>query len=396
MEFPIPEDLFTDQSAISKENMTEKMKYMRYPVLLVVTSLVLMISCQNKQAPPAPGPLALPVVEVPLKTITSYTSYPASIEGVVNSAVRAKVSGYVTGVAVDEGEKVRKGQTLFTLETQALSQDAGAAKANVNAAQVEVNKLKPLVDKGIISPVQLETAEARLAQAKANFNSVTASIGYATIKSPIDGYVGAINFRQGALVSPGDPTPLTTVSDIDEVYAFFALNERDYLDFIQSTPGKTLNEKIKNFPPVELELVNGELYQEKGKIKTVTGQVNSGTGTVSFRATFANPGRLLTNGNSGKIRIPRKFENVPVVPEAATYEQQGRVYVYRVQGDTLALSTPITIVERVDNLVIVRSGLDAGDRIVAQGVGKVRNNTPIQPQVVAFDSIANTLKVVFK
>jgi membrane fusion protein (multidrug efflux system) len=377
--------------------MTEKMKYMRYPALLVVTSLVLMTSCENKnQAPSTPRPVALPVVEVPLKTVTSYTAYPASIEGTVNSAVRAKVSGYVTSVAVDEGEKVRKGQTLFKLETQALSQDAGAAKANVNAAQVEVNKLKPLVDKGIISPVQLETAEARLAQAKANYNSVTASIGYATIKSPIDGYVGAINFRQGALVSPGDPTPLTTVSDIDDVYAFFAMNERDYLDFIQSTPGKTLNEKIGNFPPVGLELVNGEVYEEKGRIETVTGQVNTTTGTVSFRATFANPGRLLTNGNSGKIRIPRKFENVPVVPEAATYEQQGRVYVYRVQGDTLAVSSPITIAERVDNLVIVKSGLNAGDKIVAQGVGKVRDNTPIQPQLVAFDSVANTLKVVFK
>lgn len=377
--------------------MIEKVKYMRYPVLLAMSSVMFITSCQNKkQSPQTPQAMALPVVEVPLKTVTSYTAYPASLEGIVNSAVRAKVSGYVTAVAVDEGEKVRKGQTLFKLETQALSQDAGAAKANVNAAEVEVNKLRPLVDKGIISPVQLETAEARLAQAKANYNSVTASIGYATIKSPIDGYIGAINFRQGALVSPADPTPLTTVSDIDQVYAFFAMNERDYLDFIQSTPGRTLSEKIMNFPPVELELVNGERYEHQGKIETVTGQVNTATGTVSFRATFPNPGRLLTNGNSGKIRIPREFKNVPVVPEAATYEQQGRVYVYRVQGDTLAVSSPITIAERVNNLVIVKSGLNSGDRIVAQGVGKVRNNTLIQPQLVAFDSIANSLEVVFK
>lgn len=371
------------------------MKRFSYP--FVVLSLILLASCQDEKKPQqGPPPVALPVVEVPLKTITSYTAYPVSIEGTVNSDVRAKVPGYITAVLVDEGQKVRKGQTLFKLETQALTQEAGAAKANVNAAQVEVNKLKPLVEKGIISQVQLETAEARLAQARANYNSITASIGYATIKSPIDGHVGAINFRQGALVSPADPTPLTTVSDIDEVYVFFAMNETAYLDFLQNAKGGDRSEKISNFPPVELQLVNGELYEQKGKIETVTGQVNRSTGSVSFRAVFPNPNRLLANGNSGNIRIPKKYENVPVVPEAATYEQQGRVYVYRVQGDTLAVSVPIEITDRVDNLVIVESGIEPGDKIVAQGTGKLRNNTPIQPQPIAFDSVANSLDTVFK
>ena len=371
------------------------MKNIVYPALFA--TLLLLASCSdNKQAPQARGPMALPVVEVPQRTVTGYSSYPVSIEGTVNSAVRAKVPGYITAVLVDEGQKVRKGQTLFKLETQALTQEAGAAQANVNAAEVEVNKLKPLVEKGIISAVQLQTAEARLAQAKANYNSVTASIGYATIKSPIDGYVAGINFRQGALVSPGDPTPLSTVSDIDDVYAYFSMNERDYLDFLQTTPGKTLTEKINNFPAVELQLVNGQLYEHKGKIETVTGQVNKSTGTVSFRATFPNPGRLLTNGNSGNIRIPKTYKDVLVVPEASTFEQQGIVYVYRLQGDTVAVTTPIEVADRVDNLIVVRSGISAGDKIIAQGTGKVRDNTPVTPQPIAFDSIANSLKVVFK
>ncbi len=371
------------------------MKNFSFNLLIVIA--LFMMSCQDKQqGPPGPQRLALPVVEIPLKTVTGYSSYPVSIEGTVNSAVRAKVPGYITSVLVDEGQRVQKGQTLFRLETQALTQDAGAAQANVNAAEVEVNKLRPLVDKGIISPVQLETAKARLAQAKANYKSVTASIGYATIKSPINGYVGAINFRQGALVSPGDPRPMTTVSDIEDVYAYFSMNERDYLDFLQTTSGKTLSEKIKNFPAVELELVNGQIYEEKGRIETVTGQVNRSTGTVSFRATFPNPTRILTNGNSGNIRIPKTYKDVPVVPEAATFEQQGIVYVYRVQGDTLASATPIEVTDRVSNVVVVKSGVEEGDVIVAQGVGKLRDNTPLQPQPVPFDSIANSLKVVFK
>ena len=372
------------------------MKKLSYCSLLI--ALLFMVSCgENQQAgQQARGPVPIPVLEVPLKTVTGYTSYPVSIEGTVNSAVRPKVSGYITAVLVDEGEEVRKGQTLFKLETETLSQDAGAARANVKAAQVEVDKLKPLVEKGIISEVQLQTAEARLAQAKAGLNSIAASIDYATIKSPVDGYVGAINYRTGALVSPGDPTPLTTVSDIDEVYAFFSMNERDYLNFLQTTEGENLSEKIKNFPPVALELVNGQVYEQKGEIETVNAQVNQSTGTVSFRATFPNPNRLLTNGNSGSILIPKTYENVPVVPESATYEQQGRVYVYQIQGDSVAVSAPIEVTARVENIIVVAAGLEAGDKIVAQGVGKIRNNTPVQPQIVPFDSVANTLNVVFK
>lgn len=365
--------------------------------LFIVFLLLLTAACnEKKQGPTNEQPPVLPVVEIPLKTVTGYSVYPVGIEGTINSAVRAKVSGYITAVLVDEGQKVTKRQTLFKLETQALSQDAGAARANVQAARVEVNKLKPLVEKGIISAVQLETAEARLAQAEANYKSVTASIDYATIKSPIDGYIGAINFRQGALVSPADPTPLTTISDIDEVYAFFSMNERDYLDFIQTTKGENLSEKINNFPSVELELVNGQLYEHEGKIETVTGQINTSTGTVSFRATFPNPNRILTNGNSGNIRIPKTYENVPVVPEASTFEQQGIVYVYQVRGDSLAVATPIEITDRVNNLIVVRAGVKQNDVIVAQGIGKLRDNTLIKPQSVPFDSIANSLKVVFK
>ena len=244
--------------------------------------------------------------------------------------------------------------------------------------------------------MQLETAKARLEQAKANYSSIAASIGYANIKSPVDGYVGAINFREGALVSPGDPTPLTTVSDIDEVYAFFSMNERNYLNFIQNAEGENLSEKIDNFPPVQLQLVNDQIYSETGEIQTVTGQVDPTTGTVGFRAMFPNPNNILASGNSGRIRIPRTYENVPVVPESASFEQQGRVYVYGVQGDTLAVSIPIEVTDRVQNLIVVESGINPGDRIVAQGVGKLRNNTPIIPQPIPFDSIATSVKPIFK
>ncbi|CAM1339277.1 efflux RND transporter periplasmic adaptor subunit [Tenacibaculum aestuarii] len=351
---------------------------------------------EQQQVPNQQRALPLAVIAVPQKNVTAYTSYPTTIEGTVNSEVRAKVSGYIQKVLVDEGQKVRKGQALFKLETQSLSQDAGAAKANVNAAQVEVEKLKPLVEKNIISPVQLETAKAKLAQAKSAYNSVVANIGYATVRSSVDGYVGAIPYREGSLVSATSAKPLTTVASIKKVFAYFSMNETEYLNFLQQTEGKTLQEKIKNFPKVELVLANGQAYEEKGTIETVTGQIDAKTGTVSFRAVFDNPNRLLTNGNSGTIKIPKLYEEALVVPQSATYEQQGQTYVYSVGENNTANSTLITVKDKNDMLYVVGSGIKKDDLIVVKGIGKLRNGMPVEPQKVAFDSIVKPIKPLFQ
>ena len=368
---------------------------------IIIPSLLLFLlaSCGNKegsqqvaQTQAAP----FPVSQLESKTVTGSQEYPTNIEGVINSDVRAKATGYIQKVYVDEGQKVQKGQILFKLETQSLSQDAGAAKARINVAQVEVDKLIPLVEKNIISPVQLETAKANLAQAKANYSSISANIDYATVKSPVNGYVGAINFREGSLVSPNDATPLTTVSDIQKVYAFFNLNESDYLNFLQNTKGKNLDEKINNFPEVSLILANGNTYPEKGKIETSSGQINTNTGTVSFRAVFDNPNQLLTNGNSGKIQIPVVYENAIVIPQAATLDQQGHIVLFKVGENNIITSTLVDIKGRVDNLYVVESGVKAGDKIVVNGIGKLRNDMPITPQNVPFDSIIKPISPLFK
>ncbi len=359
-----------------------------------------LVSCGNEQgsapaaqqAPPAP----FPVVQLQPKTVTGFKEYPTNLEGIVNSEVRAKVSGYIQKVYVDEGQKVRKGQVLFKLETQSLSQDAGAAKASVNVAQVEVDKLKPLVAKNIISPVQLETAKANLAQAQANYSSVSANIGYATIKSPVDGYVGAIKFREGSLISPADPSPLTTVSDISKVYAFFSLNESQYLDFLQNAEGKNLQEKLANYSEINLVLANGSIYSEKGKIQTSTGQINQNTGTVSLRAVFNNPNQLLTNGNSGKIQIPTVYENAIVIPQESTFEQQGNIMLYKLGEDNKVSTSIVKVKATVDNLYVIESGVDETDTIVVSGAGKLRNGMAITPQKTSFDDAIKPIAVLFK
>lgn len=369
----------------------------KYSFTILSMIALMFASCkQEQQQAPQQQALPLTVTEVPQKNVRSYKTYPTTIEGTINSEVRAKVSGYIQKVLVDEGQKVSKGQTLFKLETQSLSQDAEAAKASVNVAQVEVDKLKPLVEKNIISEVQLETAKANLAQAKSAYNSVVANIGYATVKSPVDGYVGAIPYREGSLVSATSAKPLTTVASIERVFAYFSMNETEYLDFLQQTEGKTLQDKIANFPKVELQLANGQTYEQKGTIETVTGQIDANTGTVSFRAVFDNPNMLLTNGNSGTIKIPKTYENAVVVPQSASFEQQGQTYVYTVGDDNTAKSSLISIKDKNDLFLIVESGVKKGDLVVVKGIGKIKNGTPLQPQKVAFDSIVKPLKPLFQ
>ena len=368
-------------------------------ILSLVLIAFLAFGCKETNQAPQQGPNQIPSFDVTVlskKTVTGFKTYPTSIEGIVNSDVRAKVSGYIQKVLVDEGQKVKKGQALFKLETQSLSQDADAAKAAVEVAQVEVDKLVPLVEKGIISNIQLETQKAKLLQAQSNYNSIIANIDYATVKSQVDGYVGAIPFREGSLVSPTNATPLTTVSDITKVFAYFSMNESEYFDFLQATEGNTLQDKLNNIPNVHLILANGEEYPLEGKIETSIGQINQNTGTVSFRAVFENPNQLLTNGNSGKIKIPTVYENAIVIPQEATFEQQKEILVFKLGENNMVSSSKVNIKAPVDHLYVVESGLEEGDRIVVSGIGKLRNDMEITPNEVPLDSIIKPIKAVFK
>lgn len=376
--------------------------------LLLLIGATSIVACSKKEeAKQAPKP-ALDVVETVVRDVTGYQSFPAVIEGKINNDVRAKIQGYIKEVLVHEGQSVSKGQILFRLETNVLNDNAAAAKASisaaqasVSAAQVEVNKLVPLVEKKIIASVQLETAKANLAsaksmlaQAQANYQSINANIDYGVVRSPVNGVVGTLPFKTGSLVGPNDPQPLTTVSDVSTVYANFAMNEKEYFKFLNDTPGQSLSDKINNIPAIELQLADGSLYPQKGKMETASGQVDQATGTVQFRVAFPNPNKILSNGNSGSIRLPRTYTQVLVIPEVASYEQQGKINVYKVRNDT-AYSSVVNVIDRVDNMIIVSDGAKEGEVIVVSGIGTLRDKTPIQPKKVAFDSIVNSIKPIF-
>ncbi|TDS55898.1 efflux RND transporter periplasmic adaptor subunit [Myroides indicus] len=380
-----------------------------FHIITLATLAISIASCGKKGQQQAAG-AAMPykVVEVPTQDVTGYNSYPTNIQGKITSNVRAKISGYIEQLYVDEGAIVKKGQALFRLETNSLAQDATAAQAaiktaeaRVNVAQVNADKLVPLVQKGIISNIQLETAQAdlasaksQLASAKAQYESVAANLDYSIVKSPIDGIVGAIPYRVGSLVSPNDPQPLTVVSDDSEVYAYFSMNEKEYFNFLEKIEGNSIKEKLQHLPEVQLVLANGQTYTHSGKIETISGQVNPATGTVQVRALFSNKERFLSNGNSGSILIPQEYKNVLVVPESATFEQQGGVYVYKVENDT-AKATRIEVIDRVNKLAVVKSGLEKGQTIVGTGLGTLRSGTPITPDPIAFEEINNSIQSTF-
>ncbi len=384
-------------------------------ICYVCIAIVLLTSCNaEQQKDVVKPPRSFEVIEVALQDVQGFYNFPAEISGINNNQVKPKISGFIQSLFVDEGAHVKAGQKLFKLETNIQTQNATAAnaqinsatasieaaKASVSAAEVEVNKLKPLVEKNIVSGVQLETAKANLLMARsqlsqaeanhqvaqANYQGVNENIKFSTVTSPIDGIVGKINYREGSLVSPVDPLPLTTVSDVSEIYAYFSLNEKQYLYFFQNFPGADLDEKIANMPPIELELANGTLFEEKGKLETATGQIDPNTGTILFRVRFNNKSRLLSNGSTGKIKVPRVYKQVIAMPEVATYEQQGFVYAYKLNGDTVK-STIVTVLDKIDHKILVEKGLEAGDRIVAKGIGSLQNGEVIAPKAVTMESI---------
>ncbi len=360
-----------------------------FSTLIVVLFLA---SCGKKEQQAPPAPQKYPVQTIVIQDEVIYQTYAANLEGQQNVAIRPKINGFIQKVYVDEGQVVRKGQLLFKIETNTQNQDALASKAAVNAAQVEVDRLMPLVKRDIIGNAVLETAKAKLAQAKSIYNSLIVSINFGNIKSPVDGVIGSLLFREGSLVSTTSVDPLTTVSDTRKMRAYFTLNEKEVLHFSRIFEGANLSDKIKKIAKVELVLVDNSIYDQKGNIDAVNGMVNAGSGSTQFRAVFSNPQGILRNGSTGTIRLPIELKDIMLVPQNAVFELQGKQLIYVVGKENKVQSRIIETNGTSELNYIVTKGLKPGELVVTQGATKLKDGNQIVPEKANAKPAVNSLK----
>ncbi|MDP4274914.1 MAG: efflux RND transporter periplasmic adaptor subunit [Bacteroidota bacterium] len=340
--------------------------------------IVCLSACKNKRnlADQAEQVQSYPTAVLSLQNIELESVYPAVIKGQEDIDIKPRVDGFIEHVYVDEGSIVKRGQTLFSINSPSSLQNIESAKANYNTAKLDVERMRPLADKGIISQVRLNEYENALASAQAALKQARAALSWVRVTSPVNGIVGTINYRTGSLVN--NSNVLTSVANTTSVIAYFSMNEKDLYEFMRDWKGSTQAAKIKNMPPVKLQLSDGTEYEQKGRIATISGVVDATSGAVNFRASFPNKQGLLRSGSSGKVVIPKYLKNVLVVPQKATFNQQDKVLVYKVQGDSV-VQKAITVKSTADGQnYAVFDGLSQGDRIVTDGIVTLKNGQKIK------------------
>ncbi len=340
-------------------------------------ALIIAVSCKKSNASLAPveQKYDYPVVAVEKQNVEMHSIYPAILKGQEDIDIKPRVEGFIDAVYVDEGTIVKRGQSLFRISSPTAVQQLETATANYNNAKTDLERMRPLAEKGIISHVRIQTYENMVASAKAALDQAKANMGFANVTSPVDGIVGAVNYRLGSLVNSS--TILTTVANTNQIIAYFSLNEKDLLDFMRRWEGGSQAEKIKKMPPVRLLLADGAEYEESGRIETISGVVDAVSGSVNIRASFPNKQGLLRSGTSGSVVIPSVLQDVFLIPQKATMSQQDKIVVYKLQGDS-AVQKVIDVKSTPDGQsYAVLSGLTVGDRIITDGVSTLKQGRKI-------------------
>ena len=352
-----------------------------------------LVSCGSKQGGKpnfADNEFAVRTVET--QGTELQTSYPATIKGIQDVQIRPKASGFITKVCVQEGQTVGVGQLLFVIDNEAYQAQVRQATAAVNTtkAQLSTAKLtydnaKKLFDSNVIGQYELETANntyqtalASVAQAEAALASAKEALSYCYVKSPAAGVVGSLPYKVGALVSASSVEPLTTVSDINTMEVYFSVTEKDMLTMTKNAKG--LSGAIAEYPAVKLQLADGSIYDQPGKVVKASGVIDPATGSVSLIARFSNPKHQLRSGGAGQVIIPVAAAGVVIIPQEATSEVQNKKFVYIVGKDNKVRYSEIKVNPMDDGKTyIVTEGLKPGDRYVSKGITSLSDGMEIKP-----------------
>lgn len=368
---------------------------MRKPssLILAVAAAMFLSSCGQSSPGSAAG--ELPAPETDFVTLIQGTGdtqkeYPGNIEGIVNVDVKPQVTGYLQAVLVKEGQYVQKGQPLFRImpdvyNEQVKNSDAGlkSALAAQATARLEVEKLRPLVDGKVVSDMQLKTAQAnynaataQVKQAKAALESSKINANFTLIKAPVSGYIGRIPNRTGTLVSPADTVALTTLSDISTVQVYFSISEANYLTYSKEGifSGDSGN--------IQLILADGSVYNQKGKVEAGSGNIDKATGSITMKAIFPNPDKLLRSGGAGKIVIGRTVDNIVQLPITSVKDIQDKFFVFKLADSSKVAMVPIQIDGKTKDTYYIKSGVKAGDKIAINRIDMLQDGMKVQPKKV--------------
>ena len=366
--------------------------------VLLFAILLMASACKNSDKEteqPTPSVEAEILTLQPTDAVIDQT-FPASLQGKDNVQLRPQISGYIDKIFVDEGAFVRAGQPLFRINASVYREQKNTAlaslamaKSQLASAKLELDKYKVLTDNKVVADFQFKKAKTNYENAKAAVTqqqtlvaSADVNLGFSVVKAPVSGYIGRIPNRLGALVGPNDAQPLTTLSQVNEIYAYFSLPENEILKINATRPGANLLEKLKSFRDITLLLADGKPYNHPGKIDMMDGQFDATTGSVTLRASFPNPESLLRTGNTGRIVMQSTEQNVFKIPLLATYEIQDKLFVGLLNNKNKMERVALKNYIKSGDFYILKSGFKSGDRIIAKELSGIPENSIIQPKKV--------------
>lgn len=376
---------------------------MRFVNPLILITAVTISACSSRSPSDTDQgdlePKVLPVTNVLMKDTNLYREYVADIQAVQNVELRARVQGFLEKIYVDEGQEVRKGQILFKINDEEYRAELAKANANLESAiaeakasELEVDRLKVMVEKKVISETELSVAQAKLKAVNAKIeqarwakSNAQLKLSYTSIRAPFNGIIDRIPFKVGSLIDHG--TLMTTVSDISEVFVYFNVSEGEYLDYVKNTVRETGGHNRL----VTLMLADGTLYPYEGSVETMGGQFQASTGSISFRARFPNPKSILKHGATGKIRLTNRLNDAIMIPQKAVFEIQDKNFVFVVDSTNKVRMRNFVPKTRFSHYYIVESGLKSGEEIVFEGIQGIRDGMRIIPKKVRMDSLMVTL-----
>ena len=344
---------------------------------VIVLSSFLLESCSGKKGlNDQKSPAKFKIEVVSRSDATIYTLFPVQVQSQNAIEIYPRATGYIQKIYVQEGDYVAKGDPILKIDDADYLQTVNSTKAAYDNAQLEVIKLQPLVEEEIISPFQLQTAKSNAQAAQAAYENAKINLGYTLITSPVSGVIGRISLREGSLLTAGISTLITTVASSGDVFAYFSFDEKLLLQFADSAH-VSLKQRVAKMPPVELALANGQIYEHTGRVELGSSLIDPTTGSLQMKGVFPNPDAILRSGSTGTIRIPTIYKNAIIVPQKATYDIQDKKMIFTVDSTNVAHATNIMVLNNTSDNFIVASGLNEGDKIVLDGIGKIKDGDKI-------------------